>query len=77
MAKKQKTNLDQPSLLEQEIVRIVEKAIRDSKIQLAVDDIKIVAREIMPDIDRLIANKISQHFYEIGQFLTDKFKLGD
>lgn len=77
MAKKQKTNLDQPSLLEKEIVRIVEKAIRDSKIQLAVDDIKIVAREIMPDIDRLIANKISQHFYEIGQFLTDKFKLGD
>lgn len=77
MDKKLKTKLDQPSLLEKEIVRIVENAIRDSKIQLAVDDIKIVAREIMPDIDRLIANKVSQHFYEIGQFLTDKFKLGD
>jgi hypothetical protein len=75
--KTQKFNLEQPSLLEQEIVRIVDKAIKNSQIQLATDDIKIIAHEIMPNIDRLIANKISQHFYEIGQFLTDKFKLGD
>jgi len=77
MAKKQKISLDQPSLLEKEIVRIVENAIKNSQIQLAVDDIKIIAHEVMPDIDSLIANKISQHFCEIGQFLTDKFKLGD
>jgi hypothetical protein len=77
MAKKQKISLDEPSLLEKEIVRIVEKAIKDSKIQLAADDIRIIAKEVMPDIDRLIANKVAQHFCEIGQFLTDKFKLGD
>ena len=69
--------LEQPSLLEKEIARIVDNAIRNSKIQLTVDDTKIIAREVMPDLDRLIANKVSQHFYEIGQFLTDKFKLGD
>jgi len=69
--------LEQPSLLETEIARIVDNAIRDSKIQLAAEDIKIIAREVMPDLDRLIANKVSQHFYELGQFLTDKFKLGD
>ncbi|MCK5617687.1 hypothetical protein KAR91_88300 [Candidatus Pacearchaeota archaeon] len=76
MDKKQKIDLE-PSLLEKEIVRIVENAIKNSRIQLAVDDIKIIAHEVMPDIDRLIANKVAQHFCEIGQFLTDKFKLGD
>lgn len=72
-----KISLEQPSLLEQEIVRIVDKAIKNSQIQLAADDVKIIAHEVMPDIDQLIANKISQHFYEIGQFIIDKFKLGD
>jgi hypothetical protein len=77
MTKTIKINLDEPSLLEQEIVRIVEEAIKNSKIQLAADDIRIIARGVMPDLDRMIANKVSQHFFEIGQFLTDKFKLGD
>ena len=77
MAKKRMINLEQPSLLEKEIARIVDNAIRDSKIQLAADDIRIIAREIMPDIDRMIANKVSQHFCELGGFLADKFKVGD
>jgi len=74
---KRTINLEQPSLLEKEIIRIVDKAILNSKIQLTADDVRIIAREVMPDLDRLIANKMSQHFYEIGKFLTDKFKLGD
>ena len=68
---------NQPSLLEKEIVRIVDKAIQDSKIQLAADDVRIIAHEVMPDIDRLIANKVSQHFCEIGAFLIEKFSLGE
>lgn len=75
--KNKKFKLEQPSLLEQEIVRIVDKAIKNSQIQLVANDVRIIAHEVMPDIDSLIANKISQHFYEIGRFLTDKFKLGD
>lgn len=78
MAKKQMINIiGQPSLLEKEIERIVENAIRNSQIALAADDIRIIAHEVMPDIDRLIANKVSQHFYEIGKFISDKFKPGD
>ncbi len=77
MGKNKKINLEQPSLLEVEIVRIVDRAIRDSKIQLAADDVKIIAQEVMPDIDRLIATKVSQHFYEVGRFLVDKFGLGE
>ncbi len=75
--KNKKFKLEQPSFLEQEIVHIVDKAIKNSQIQLAANDVRIIAHEVMPDIDSLIANKIAQHFYEIGQFLTDKFKLGD
>ncbi len=77
MTKKKIINLEQPSLLENEIVRIVDKAIINSKIQLAADDIRIIAHEVMPDLDRMIANKVSEHFLQIGQFLVDKFKLGD
>jgi len=77
MAKTKKISLmEPPSLLEKEIARIVDNAIRNSKIQLAADDIRIIAREVMPDIDRIIANKVSQHFCEIGQFISNKFKLG-
>lgn len=74
---KRTINLEQPSLLEKEIIRIVDKAILNSKIQLAADDVRIIAREVMPDLDRLIANKVSEHFFQLGKFLTDKFKLGD
>jgi len=74
---KRTINLEQPSLLEKEIIRIVDKAILNSKIQLAADDVRIIAREVMPDLDRLIANKMSEHFFQLGKFLTDKFKLGD
>jgi hypothetical protein len=62
----------QPSLLELEIINLVEKAIKNSQIQLAADDIKIIAKEIMPDMDALIANKVKQHFYELGMFLVEK-----
>jgi len=77
MTKQRKVSIEQPSLLEKEITRIVDKAIHNSKIQLAADDVRIIAKEVMPDIDRLIANKVSQHFFEIGAFLVEKFKLGD
>lgn len=62
----------QPSLLELEIINLVDKAIKNSQIQLAADDIKIIAREIMPDMDELIAKKVKQHFYELGMFLVEK-----
>jgi len=65
------------SLLEEEIVKIVNRTIKNNSIQLATEDIKIIAREVMPDIDRLIANKVSQHFVEIGEFIANKFSIGE
>jgi len=72
-----KINIEQPSLLEKEITRIVDKAIKDSKIELSVDDIKIIAHEIMPDLDRIIAQKIKSHFLAIGQFIIENINIGE
>ena len=61
------------SLLEHEIVKLIDKALRERLIDLAIDDIKIIAREIMPNIDRKIAIRVKTHFHEIGSYLVRKF----
>ena len=50
---------------------------KDSQIELTAEDVKIIAREIMPDLDKLIADKVRLHFLAIGQFLIEKFSMGD
>ena len=70
--KTEETESDE-SFLEQEIVKLIDRALRDRLIELALDDIKIVVNEVMPDIDRMIAEKVKTHFYEIGSFLVGKF----
>lgn len=77
MQKKTKIKNNSKSLLEEEIVKIVNRVIKDNSIQLATEDIKIIAHEVMPDMDRLIANKVSQHFVEIGEFIANKFSIGE
>jgi len=68
---------NRPSLLEVEIARVVENAIRNSKVELAAEDIKVIAKEIMPDIDRMISEKVKIHFLAIGQYIVDKFSMGE
>lgn len=65
------------SLLEEEIIKIVNRVIKDNSIQLATEDIKLIAYEIMPNLDMLIANKVSQHFVEIGEYIANKFSIGE
>lgn len=62
------------STLENEIVRIVEKAMRNSQMQMTADDVKVIAREIMPDLDKMIADKVRHHFFELGEYMMEKFK---
>jgi hypothetical protein len=66
-------NAEDESLLENEIVKLIDKALRERLIDLAIDDVKIIAHELMPDFDRMIATRIKTHFYEIGSFLMQKF----
>jgi len=78
-SKKKKTRIkmsetQQTGMLEKEIVRLVEKVIHDNLVGLAADDVKIIVKEIMPDLDRMISDKIKAHFAELGEYLIQRFK---
>jgi len=62
------------SLLEIEIIRIIDKALKERLIEISSKDIKIIAKELMPDIDEIVSRKVKQHFYEIGVYIAEKFK---
>lgn len=53
---------------------VIEDLIEQKLDKLTKDDIKELVREVMPDIDAIIANKIKEHFYQVGNFLAEKFK---
>jgi len=60
--------------LEDHIREIVENVIQEREINLAVEDVKVIAKEMMPDIDKLISEKVKQHFYAIGLMFIETFK---
>lgn len=62
------------SPLELEIIRIVDKALKERLIELSSEDIKLIAKELMPNIDEIISRKVKQHFHELGVFMAEKFK---
>lgn len=59
--------------LESAIIKLIDKALKERLIELASDDVKFIAKELMPDIDKIVAKKVKQHFYEIGLFIAEKF----
>lgn len=75
--KKEKVSDIQTGILEQEITRIVERIIHDKLVGLAADDVKIIVRELMPDLDRMVAEKVKQHLAEIGMFMVEQFSDSD
>lgn len=77
MMMNRKISIDKPSLLEQEIARIVDRAIKNSKVELAAEDIQIIAQDIMPDINKMISKKVKLHFLAIGQHIVEKFSMGE
>lgn len=63
------------SPLESELMRLIDKVLKDRESSISDSEVRQIVHELLPDIDRLIANKMKQHFYEIGNFLVEKFKL--
>jgi hypothetical protein len=62
------------SPIEAEIIRMVNNIFKVKDLELHETEVKQIVRELLPDIDALIARKVKQHFYEIGSFLVEKFK---
>jgi len=62
------------SIVELEIIRLIDKALKEKLIELSSEDIKVIAKELMPDIDEIVSRKVKQHFYELGVYMAEKFK---
>jgi len=62
------------SPLEYEILSIMERSLKETQLKITKDDIKEIVHNMMPDLDKMIADKIQNHFIEIGEFLLKKFK---
>lgn len=79
MSKKKRAMNELPtsgkSPLELEVLRIVKGALKDRDTEISADEIKYIVQQLLPDIDALIANKVKKHFYELGLFLVEKFKI--
>jgi hypothetical protein len=69
--------------------QLVRKIIREENTQIKIEDAKKIVQVIMPEIDRvieekvtllcgnvdaMIANKVSEHFLLMGVYMSDKFK---
>jgi hypothetical protein len=52
---------------------LISNIIKETEIQLEKDDVKDIVSEMVPELDELIAKKIKKHFFEIGEFLVNKF----
>jgi len=71
-SQKVKTNQEKVvSPLEKEVIKIIEKHDKS----LIKKDIKDIIEAAMPNLDRLIANKVKEHFTVIAEHIQKKFKI--
>ena len=59
---------------EKELRESIEKIISLVQGYPTEQEMKEIIDAILPDIDRLISNKVKQHFIELAEFIVDKFK---
>ena len=57
------------SPLEKEIIKVVEKHQKE----LTKKDIKEIIDTAMPNLDKLIANKVKEHFLILAEYIQKKF----
>ena len=74
MAKTQNKKVSEIRPLEDHIKVIIEQVIEERELNLAAEDVKAIVKEIMPDLDKMISEKVKKHFYSIGFMLMEKFK---
>lgn len=74
MSKIQKKKVVEVRPLEDHLKTIIEQVIEQRELNLAAEDIKVVVKEIMPDLDKMIARKVKEHFYAVGLLMMENFK---
>lgn len=74
MSKSKLKRVNEIRPLEDHIENIVEKVIQEREINLAVEDVQIIVKEMMPSLDKMISKKVKEHFFTMGLFLMETFK---
>lgn len=74
---KAKTDKDNLSPLEKEILNIIKKYNREVQLEIASEDVMGLLHQLTPTIDLIIANKVKQHFVEIADFINEKFGVSE
>lgn len=64
---------NKPSAFEEEFIRLIEKLIKDRLVELGSKDIQLIVEQLMPDIDKMISDKVKEHLGEIGKYLSKKY----
>jgi len=59
--------------IEREVTDLVEKILEETQTKIVKGEISKIIEEILPDIDRLVSNKVRRHFVEIAEFIKEKF----
>ena len=69
-----KKKIVKKSILEDELNKIIQKAVDDYEHSLSKIELKEIVTEIIPEIDKLISNKINEHFKELAKYVIKNFK---
>jgi histone H3/H4 len=57
-----------------EINDIVEKKLEETQTEITKAEISKIITEIIPEMDKMISERVKQHFVEIAEFIKEKFK---
>ena len=67
-AKKSKVNQ-----LEEYIKSLMKEELRKREIELKESDAQQIVAKIIPELDKMVAERVKQHFLEIAEFVKTKF----
>ena len=68
MNKKPKVNQ-----LEEYLQSFIKEELRKREIELKESDAQQIIAKIIPEIDKMTASRVKQHFLEIAEFIQNKF----
>ena len=72
MAKK---NIQPIDVLKEGLEKLVEDSLKSSQKVLTEQEVKDIVRDLVPNLDQMIANKIKEHLVIIAEFIQEKFKI--
>jgi polyhydroxyalkanoate synthesis regulator phasin len=64
-------------MLEENLSSLIQETIKKNEIQLTQDEIRDVVNELMPDLDRIISNRVKEHLAMLAKKMYEFFSEGE